>query len=94
MPIVKPMAETLGITGQVAVQAFKVGDGMCNVISPFLGWTMGGLAVAKVPSISDAFFYFKPSSRRFFRFFQLRRQSTPRRMATAAWMAAPPARPF
>ena len=49
MPIVKPMAETLGITGQVAVQAFKVGDGMCNVISPFLGWTMGGLAVAKVP---------------------------------------------
>ena len=49
MPIVKPMAETLGITGQVAVQAFKVGDGMCNVISPFLGWTMGGLGVAKVP---------------------------------------------
>jgi len=49
MPIVKPMAETLGLTGQVAVQAFKVGDGMCNVISPFLGWTMGGIAVAKVP---------------------------------------------
>ena len=49
MPIVKPMAETLGLTGQVAVQAFKIGDGMCNVISPFLGWTMGGIAVAKVP---------------------------------------------
>lgn len=49
MPIVKPMAENLGLTGQVAVQAFKIGDGMCNMISPFLGWTMGGLAVAKVP---------------------------------------------
>lgn len=49
MPIVKPMAGALGIPGQVAVQAFLVGDGMCNIISPFLGWTMGGLAVAKVP---------------------------------------------
>lgn len=48
-PIVKPMAENLGITGQVAVQAFQIGDGFCNLISPFLGWTMGGLAIAKVP---------------------------------------------
>lgn len=49
IPIVKPMAENLGITGQVAVQAFQIGDGFCNLISPFLGWTMGGLAIAKVP---------------------------------------------
>ena len=49
MPIVKPMAETLGITAQIAVQAFQIGDGFCNLISPFLGWTMGGLAIANVP---------------------------------------------
>lgn len=49
VPIVKPMAETLGIPLQVATQAFQIGDGFCNLISPFLGWTMGGLAIAKVP---------------------------------------------
>ena len=49
MPIVKPMAQNLGITGQVAVQAFQMGDGFMNMISPFLGWTMGSLATAKVP---------------------------------------------
>ena len=43
------MAETLGITAQIAVQAFQIGDGFCNLISPFLGWTMGGLAIANVP---------------------------------------------
>lgn len=48
-PIVKPMAEVLNIHGQVATQAFQIGDGFCNMISPFLGWTMGGLAIAKVP---------------------------------------------
>lgn len=40
VPIVKPMAETLGIPLQVATQAFQIGDGFCNLISPFLGWTM------------------------------------------------------
>lgn len=49
VPIVKPMAENLGISLQVATQAFQIGDGFCNMISPFLGWTMGGLAIAKVP---------------------------------------------
>ncbi len=49
IPIVQPMAENLNITPQVAVQAFQIGDGFCNMISPFLGWTMGALAVAKVP---------------------------------------------
>lgn len=49
VPIVKPMAETLGIPLQVATQAFQIGDGFCNLVSPFLGWTMGGLAIAKVP---------------------------------------------
>ena len=49
MPIVKPMAQNLGISGQVAVQSFQMGDGFMNMVSPFLGWTMGSLATAKVP---------------------------------------------
>ena len=49
MPLIKPIATHLGLEGQVAVQAFLIGDGFGNIISPFLGWTMGGLAVAKVP---------------------------------------------
>lgn len=49
VPIIKPMADNLGMSGQLAVQAFQIGDGFCNIISPFLGWTIGGLAIAKVP---------------------------------------------
>lgn len=49
IPIVQPMAENLGVGPQIAALAFQIGDGFCNVISPFLGWTMGALAVAKVP---------------------------------------------
>lgn len=49
VPIVKPMAENLNIELQVATQAFQIGDGFCNLVSPFLAWTMGGLAIAKVP---------------------------------------------
>lgn len=48
-PIVKPMAEALGITPQVAVSAFQFGDGFTNMITPALGATVGSLEVAKVP---------------------------------------------
>jgi uncharacterized ion transporter superfamily protein YfcC len=49
VPIVRPMAETLGIHLQIATQAFQIGDGFTNIISPALGWTIGGLAIAGVP---------------------------------------------
>jgi uncharacterized ion transporter superfamily protein YfcC len=49
IPIVKPLAQTLGIHAQIAIQAFQIGDGFTNVISPALGWTVGGLAIAGVP---------------------------------------------
>ena len=48
MPILEPIAKTLGITSQVAVQAFLFGDAFTNMISPALGWTMGALTIAKV----------------------------------------------
>lgn len=49
MPIIRPVTETLGIHGQLAVQAFQFGDGFTNLLSPALGWTMGSLATAGVP---------------------------------------------
>lgn len=46
--IIKPMAETLSISPQLAVQAFQVGDGMMNILSPFNGVTLAGIALARV----------------------------------------------
>ena len=49
VPIVKPIAETLHLSPQLAVQAFQFGDGFTNLISPALGWTVGSCAMANVP---------------------------------------------
>jgi len=48
-PIISPIAETLDVTGQTAVQAYQIGDRWPNLISPVLGWTIGSLVSAKVP---------------------------------------------
>jgi len=34
---------------ELAVQAFQYGDGFTNMVSPFLGWTVGSLVTAGVP---------------------------------------------
>ena len=47
MPIMVPMADILGVTRQVAVQAFQFGDGFSNCIYPTAGTLMGSLAIAK-----------------------------------------------
>ncbi len=47
-PIVKPMAEALGLTKQVAVSAFQIGDQFTNAVSPVLGMTVAGCAAAGV----------------------------------------------
>lgn len=49
VPILAPIAETLGLMPELAVQAFQYGDGFTNMVSPFLGWTVGSLATAGVP---------------------------------------------
>ena len=33
---------------EMVVQAFQFGDGFSNIVSPLLGWTIGGIAMAKV----------------------------------------------
>lgn len=48
-PIVQPMCEMLGIELQVGVQIFLYGDKLTNIISPVLGTTVAGLAMAGIP---------------------------------------------
>lgn len=54
MPILSPLADMVGITRQVAVQAFQFGDGFTNSIFPTSGPLMASLAVAGVPWIKWA----------------------------------------
>ena len=48
-PIIQPMCETLNIPLQVGVTAFTYGDKLTNILSPFLGITVGSLALANIP---------------------------------------------
>ncbi|MDR1836009.1 MAG: TIGR00366 family protein [Fusobacteriaceae bacterium] len=49
IPIIRPITETLNMDKNLAVQAFQYGDGFTNIVSPFLGWTVGSCAMAGVP---------------------------------------------
>ncbi|MDD3253144.1 MAG: AbgT family transporter [Lachnospiraceae bacterium] len=49
VPIIKPICEVLGLSPQLAVQAFQFGDGFTNLLSPVLGWMIGSCVTAKVP---------------------------------------------
>ena len=42
------IAEIVGITRQVAVQAFQFGDGLCNLLTPLNGPMMGCLAMVGI----------------------------------------------
>lgn len=48
MPIMTPLADIMEIPRQVAVQAYKLGDGFTNVITPTSGILMANLAIAGV----------------------------------------------
>lgn len=48
VPILKPIGEALGMQSELIVQAFQFGDGFSNLVSPLLGWTVGGIAMAGV----------------------------------------------
>lgn len=48
IPIIEPIATTLGLPKQVAIQAFQFGDGFTNLLSPVLGWTIGSCVAAGV----------------------------------------------
>lgn len=48
MPLMAPLAELVGVTKQVAVLAFQLGDGFTNLIVPTSGCLMAVLGVAKL----------------------------------------------
>ncbi len=48
VPIIKPIGQVLGLQPEMIVQAFQFGDGFTNLVSPLLGWTVGGVAMAHV----------------------------------------------
>ena len=49
MPVMVPLADLTHITRQVAVEAFKLGDGLSNIIIPTAGAMMACLGIAGVP---------------------------------------------
>lgn len=49
MPLVLPLASALNLNGQIAVQAFQVGDGFTNILTPAETFIIAGLAVTGVP---------------------------------------------
>jgi uncharacterized ion transporter superfamily protein YfcC len=49
MPVLGPIAQLSGLTGQVAVQAFIFGNGLTNTITPTSGMRLAYLATADVP---------------------------------------------
>lgn len=49
MPLMTPLADTLGISRQIAVQAYQFGDGITNSFFPTSGALMASLAAAGVP---------------------------------------------
>ena len=48
MPIMAPLATIIGISKQIAVLSFQLGDGLTNMIVPTSGCLMGMLGVARI----------------------------------------------
>lgn len=48
IPIIEPIANTLNMPKQIAIQAFQFGDGFTNMVSPVLGWTIGSCVLAGI----------------------------------------------
>lgn len=48
MPIMVPLADSLGVTRQTAVLAFQLGDGFLDSIMPMSGTLMASLSIAKI----------------------------------------------
>lgn len=58
MPILGPLADIMDFPRQVAVQAYTMGDGFTNIITPLSGVLMANLAIAGVPFVKWVKFAF------------------------------------
>ena len=58
MPVMAPLADTIGLTRQVAVLAYNFGDGFTNIITPTSGILMASIAIGGVPWVKWLKFVF------------------------------------
>lgn len=49
LPVMVPLGEALGLTRQVSILAFQVGDGVTNLFNPSLGGLIAMLSLCRVP---------------------------------------------
>ncbi|RDY29158.1 putative basic amino acid antiporter YfcC [Romboutsia weinsteinii] len=49
VPVLTPLGELVGVSGQEIVTSFQFGTGLTNMITPTSGVLMGALAVARIP---------------------------------------------
>ncbi|NAS30696.1 YfcC family protein [Flavobacteriaceae bacterium R38] len=49
LPVMLPLGESLGLTRQITILAFQIGDGLSNLINPTLGGLVAMLSMCRVP---------------------------------------------
>lgn len=49
IPIIAPLTDLLGLTRQLGILCFQLGDGITNILLPTSSILMAGLAIAKIP---------------------------------------------
>ena len=49
LPIMLPLGEVLGLTNQITILAFQIGDGVTNLFNPTLGGMIAMLAMCRIP---------------------------------------------
>ena len=49
LPVMLPLGESIGLTRQITILAFQIGDGLSNLINPTLGGLIAMLSMCRVP---------------------------------------------
>jgi uncharacterized ion transporter superfamily protein YfcC len=49
LPVMLPLGEVLGLTRQMTILAFQIGDGVTNLVNPTLGGLIAMLSMCRVP---------------------------------------------
>ncbi len=49
LPVMLPLGESLGLTRQITILAFQIGDGLSNLVNPTLGGLIAMISMCRVP---------------------------------------------
>lgn len=49
LPVMMPLGESLGLSRQITILAFQIGDGLSNLVNPTLGGLIAMLSMCRVP---------------------------------------------